>query len=309
MKTVFKHCIRPAIEPLLFLLIAAFVAVATDSASATLTSSLSVDLIPVTGTNVIISGSIVDVDAVGATLSVQLWADVWCSDYTTSGTFGVAGAGGSILVGDWTGNNANGTFAMYGSSSFVADGDWKPSNTQIGALQDLNGDGALDLGGRTTATSSSTQFLEARCDVSNIAFSYCVNGIVHSYCLSNQLPWLVQGTDWRVNPLQPNSLQFFLGTLTWTDTSLGSDVSDPRIMQWVFPKFANLAANVMGMWDDNGVYHDNYTGSATGQVQNTGQEILIYETPEPGTWALLTGGIALLGLGRRLRRDHARLKS
>jgi len=304
MNSSFKSCIGSTVKSLMLLLIAAFLVVASDSAKATITTTLSVDLVATGGNGVSISGSNVYVTN-GSTVNIQLWADVWATDFTsTSGTLSEVGVAGSILVAGLSGTNADGTFASGGVSTLAVDSMYKASNTQIGLAQDLNGDGALDLGGKTSSTSSNTQFIEARCDVGNSAYTFVssTSGTVHNYQLST-VAGATFGTEWRYNPLNANSVQFLIGTLTWTVTNAPTDTTNPRVMQWQFPKFTGGAAGLMGMWGDNNVYHDSITDTSNGALSNSGQGLQIFAVvPEPGTWAMLVGGMGMLALGQRFRR-------
>jgi len=217
--------------------------------------SLVVTLVPTSGSSgVLVNGNNVTINNVGDVVHFNVVGIVTGQD-ATPGNDGLQAAFGSIQA---DGNGLIGNFSSAGASTYNA---VAPFNTTVqkGAVQDLNGDGGLDLGFK--AGDASTNYVESRAGS------------------------VVPSTGNAIST-SGGSSTFLIGTVDWTATS----ASASTVAHWV-PR-----ASINTVWNEDGsATNSNGTANYTG---GTGSTITAAPEPG-SLALLGLGGLGLLLRRRR----------
>ena len=257
---------------------------ALSSASANLTIDLRVvGLTPGTGT-VSADGKLVKLDGdLPATIELQFWAQM-TNDAPTTNVFGIQSLVGSIKSAPGLeGPAVLGTMSI---ASFAL-----PFNNQSsgGTVQELTvpPDGSLDLGSNiTSGVTIPISYIKPRKDP-------LVGGTLvgPGYYASNL------DTAGATGAPLANGFELLMGTATFTVNALG-EADGETLLNWVIPTFTQVAARgQIAQWTDGDGVNNN--GNLQASEMFVGAPIVIEAIPEPGTAALLAGGLALLAARRR----------
>ena len=227
-----------------------------------------------------------------AVITMQIWATVTTTNvFNSAHSFGMQSLAGRII-------GAGGSTNIKGSMSGVTASAPFNFNSVAGTVQDLNSDGSFDLGG--TSTSNVTGDFVTQSDNTNSSGDNGGSGAFYymSNNASGSTPSLTLDTNMIKNS---NGYSFLMGTATFTlaNTSTMVDPSTPMVLAYnPYPTGSIGVKSLVAKWLEDGT---KYSASST-NVPAAGLTLSIYAVPEPGTWAMLLGGMGMLALGKRFRR-------
>ena len=234
---------------------------------------------------------------------------------------GMANVMGSILSSNGTGltgstgwKSGSGSTAKFNASTpkGLTDivGAWKSGGTTYGTSQDLNADGSQDLG--SNGTDINSDFMRYGSDLTKGDSAYSrlqmtmlddggwlaqqgVAGDIHDSTLGAATTKLSMNGAFA-------GIEMKLGQVGFTVVNNGGSLH----LNWTYATtLLSGRNNALAFYDgmgSTGGYHTGLDGAAG--TYHVGADVVLQglAVPEPGTWAMLVGGLGMLALGRRRRR-------
>ena len=262
--------------------------------------------------------------------------DLWAQVTNTSGGigyFGLRNVMGSVVSSNasglsgstgWMSTDVANNVTIFNAQTGKGISDivqaWKSGSTTYGNSVDLNNDNSQDLG--SVGTDVNTNYIHYACDLtagdsayshfqmvqvkSNGTLGSGSAGTVHDASLinNNTLKRVTNDNGFG------KGVEFKLGQVAFT---VVNNNGGSLRLNWTYPtSLSSGQSSALGFYDGMGTqsgysagFHVGVgTGFAVG-TYHSGPDVLIQglAVPEPGTWAMLVGGVGLLALlGRRRRR-------